>query len=610
MPNFNFSVNLKAKEAQSEAQKLSKDILNVTKNLEAMAKRGHDTSLEMDLAFRRMSKRAEELNSKIKDLKDQQNQLKNSTTLGAAALDAANFAASKFAYVVGSVAGAVALATREIMKFGSESLKAFSEREGAVRAYRQLFKGDLGEAEIQYGRTQDIGMKTDFTSQQVQKAQQAIFNAGYHGTEADKMLAGGMDVATAAPESEREMRLKMYTDALRRIKGRQSLSIGDLNRSFGAIGIDSSNIKAYIAEHGYGFKGKNKKDISDFVDKKLTGKDISPDLASHALRYAISKQFDNGGKLGDFATKSLGSIQSLQSNRDEAFERVQKSYNGEMLPSVKLYKEALRASTTAMDLNTVQGNNFRTVLADLSNTGIGLKTVWENFTTGFFESFSKGYTDSLNEMGISSTSLKEGFSTAANVAKELGSSFKWLGSLVAQISHSFENTLIPALQFTKAIYTGNFKEAYAIHKNIQNSKMAKEVKDVNQSVDPAKSRDSAMMSMERMGTDEGPMSGGGRVDLDGNVVDGYGNIVKKKEPPRISVGKKKGRGEGGTGGSAGGSGDGGSTVVHGGGMKIGTMHLEMHLHGNSWDEVKHIIASEATGEVKQLFEKLATEMGV
>lgn len=609
MPNFNFSVNLKAKEAQSEAQKLSKDILNVTKNLEAMAKRGHDTSLEMDLAFRRMSKRAEELNNKIKDLKEQQNHLRNSTTLGAAALDAANFAASKFAYVVGSVAGAVALATRELLKFGDVSLKAFAEREGQVNAYKQLFKQDLGEAETAYGKGLKIGQLTDLTSSQVLKAQGAIYTAGYHGKEAEKLLAGGLDVATAAPEEERSSRLKMYTDALRRIKGRESLSIGDLNRSFGAIGIDSGLIKKYIAQ-SYGFQGTHPKDISDFVDKKLSGKDVRPDVAMGALKYAISTQFNQGGKLGGFATSRIGSIASLQSNREEAFENIQKSYNADMLPSVKAYKDALRGSTAALDFNTKTGNNFRTVLADLANTSIGLKAAWENFTTGFFESFSKGYTDALNEMGVSSQTLKDNFGNAAAIAKELGSSFKWLGTLIAKASHSIEEDMIPALQFTKAIWSGNFKEAYAIHKEIQTRELGKKVKEVNPSLSPAKSREEAERELERFGTNEGIAKGGGRVDLDGNIIDGFGNIIKRKEPDRVSVGKKKGRGEGGTGGSAGGAGDSGGTVVHGGGMKIGTMHLEMHLHGNSWDEVKHIIASEATGEVKQLFEKLATEMGV
>lgn len=610
MPNFNFGVYLQAKQAQSEAKQLSKDIFNVTKNLQDMAKRGHDTSLEMDLAFRRMSKRAQELNEKIAALKDQQSKLTANTSLGTAAMEAANFAATKLAYGLVSVGAAAAGAIYKLMQFGDTSLKAFASREGQVNAYKQLFKGDLGEAENSYGKGLKIGQLTDLTSSQVLKAQQAIYTAGYHGLDAEKLLAGGLDVATAAPNEERESRLKMYTDALRRIKGREHMSIGDLNRSLGAIGIDSGLIKEYIAKYGFGFKSKNKADIAEYVDKQLTDKQVNPELATKAIKYAISQQFNQGGKLGGFATSRIGSIESLQSNREEAFENIQKSYNSEMLPSVKAYKSALTSATNALDVNTKQGSNFRTVLADLANTSIMLKTAWEEFSTGFFQSFGQGYTDALKEMGINATTLKDGVSEVARAARELGKSFTWLGSIAAKISHSFEEDIVPALEFTKAIYTGNFKEAYAIHKQQQSRYLGKKVKEVDNGF--KSTADESMEAMERFGTNEGATKGGGRKDLDGNIVDGRGELIRPIEPPRMFKGKKgkgsgAGRGESDGEGSISNAGSAGS--VTGGGVKIGTVHVEMHLHGATWDENKQLIETEGPAVLKQLLEKALTEMG-
>lgn len=505
-------------------------------------------------------------------------------------------------------------------RFGTEALKNFSARESQLRAYTQILNGDKGEAETQYGRAQDIGTKTDFTSEQVIKAQSSLFMSGYRGKEADKLLAGGLDVATAAPEGERESRLKMYTDALRRIQGRQHLSIGDLNRSFGAIGINSGLIKEYIAK-SYGYAGKNPKDISEFVDKKLKDKDVDVSTATGALKYAISKQFNNGGALGGFATNSLGSIQSLQSNRDEMFDKLQRSYSGDLLPAVRQYKDALRASTNNLDVNTKTGDKFRTVMADLANTGIGLKVAWENFSTGFLESFSNTYTQALKDMGINSGGLGQSLREAASAAKKVGEWFGNIGTAAAHIIHSLDDFGLFFTYFTRAMgqyFSGDFKggqETERSYRTIVAGRKIKEVQPLSTAeletfkttgrlpVSGEKSREASLNEMDKFGGEQGAGKGGGAYD----ASDKERGALPKVQPARIASGPG-GHGERSGGHHGGGGGDGGSFT--GGGIKIGTMHLEMHLHGKDWEEVKHIIASEATGEVKQLFERLATEMGV
>jgi len=610
MPEFNFTVALR-NQASTEARKLSSDIKTLTKELSGIGDKGSKEALKLELALRKAETAAVNTTNKLYKLNSELSKMGQNNS---SVFEGMAGTATKFGFVIGSIAGAVALATRELIKFGNVSLKAFGERESQITAYRSLFKGDLGQAELQYGRAQAIGEKTNLTSAEVLKAQQALFTGGIHGAEADKMLAGGLDLATAAPDNERKQRLDSYTRAIRQIVGKGKLQSEELTGQLGEAGLNTSFVKEAIAQ-GRGFKGKNQKDISDFAEKLLRNGDVGSDEGLRAIRLALSKQFNNGGKLGGFATEQAGTIASLQSNRDEAFDKIQKSYNAEMLPSVKVYKDALKSSTKALDVNTVQGNNFRTVLADLANTSIGLKAAWESFTTGFFEGFSKSYTSTLEKMGVTSEGLSNGLTTLTTQMVTLGN---WIGDNlgpgVARLTHMLDS-LGNEFHIIGLYLSGDVKKGWEARKfantvSAANERLIERKFGDKSDADPKKSRDQAKAEMERFGTNEGVGKGGGAVSLDGEVRDGFGNIIKRAAPARIAVGKKRGSGDSGTGGSAGGAGESGGAVIHGGGIKIGTMHLEMHLHGNSWDEVKHIIASEATGEVKQLFEKLATEMGV
>ena len=625
MPSFTFSATLK-NQVSSEAKNIQRDTIAATIALGNLGSAGVKASRMLENSFKNTASQAQTLGAKIHySAKEIDGMNRSSNSLNATLHNMNNWL-SVLRTGYNLLSGAIDQTIGRLVRFGNSSLEAFSSRESQVTAYTQLLRGDRGEAENTYGKALKMGQLTNLTSAQTLDMQSQLMIGGLRGKELEKMTAGGLDLATAAPDEERTTRMHGYTRAIRQILTKGYLSNEELTKQLGDAGLNVGMVKEAIGA-GRGIKG-NRADVSQAVDKLIRDKQIGAvgenSEAMRAIRIGLSNQFNQGGKLGTFATSQAGSIKALESNRLEAFENIQKSYNAEMLPSVRAYKDALTKSTANLDVNTKTGNNFRTVLADLANTGIGMKTAWESFTTGFFESFSTSYTNALKEMGINSGDLGTKMSEIGSAAKSLGEWFGKLGSMTASLIHAFDDVGLFFKYFMDSMgkyLKGDIKgglEAEATYRVIKAARGTKEVQSLSANemeefkrtgkMPPSGevSRANSINDYTNFGTTDGVTKGGGTFDASDRE---RGNIPKV-EPARRAAKQGRGRGSGDGDGASHGGTSSGSTTISGGGIKIGTMHLEMHLHGSSWDEVKHIIEQEGPSQVKQLFERIATEMAV
>ena len=277
--------------------------------------------------------------------------------------------------VIGAIGAAAAYAFHKLNDFSNESLRAYSSREAQVKSYEQLFKS-REEARFEYGRALSIAQQTPMTAEDVLKTQRQLAVAGLRGEHAHELLSGILDLGTAAPDEERSQVLKRSAYAIKEIQTMGKLRSRQLNMQLGTAGLNVGLVHDVIAE-GRGFVADKNSKLSehdqraDFVEKLLRKGQVRSDEGLQAIKIALSRQFDDGGKLGSFAKNQSGTIATLQSNRDEALENLRKSFDADLLPAVRRYKQALKESADAMSTNTESGKNLRTVLADISNTGIG-----------------------------------------------------------------------------------------------------------------------------------------------------------------------------------------------------------------------------------------------
>lgn len=522
---------------------------------------------------------------------------------------------------------AIGVAAYEAFKalndFSNEALKNYASRESQVKSYEKLF-GDRDVARFEYGRAQQISTRTNLTSDQTLSAQRALTIGKIKGPLAHDLLAGITDLGTLASDEDRGSVIKRSAYAMREIQTMGKLRSRQLNMQLGSAGLDVSEVHRVIAEnHGFHANKKSKlsthDQMSDFADALIRKGAIRSEEGLKAIAIALSRQLNDGGKLGGFASNQAGTITSLQTNKDKALKVLQTSFDSDILPSVRAYKEALKDSFKAMDANTNSGKNLRVVLADISNTGIGLKAIFEEFSASFITGFGESYNRALKDMGITTIGVENGLLNTTEAAKKLATAISGIGYAVGWVIHQFDDMgrygdVIRHMYagdkgFIKMATGGSLKEKYAGAKEYFGA-----MGDIGLDIKRAKTSDLETpaqvadrlrkemdtFSLATAGSKDGGTNKGGKGH---RAVSAVSASVEDAEGGSSAGG---GAAHGGGGGEAGGGGG----SFRSGGLKIGVLHLELHVGGHWDDHAKQAIRDESPVVLKEMLEKAIVEMGL
>ena len=128
------------------------------------------------------------------------------------------------AAAAGATAAAAALADLD-----SKAVKAFGERTATLRAYTTIL-GDAKQANIEYGKANELASKTELTSASTLKAQQALIVAGFRGADLTNALTASMDVASTKQPEERELTMERMGRAFSQILAAGKLRGQELNQ--------------------------------------------------------------------------------------------------------------------------------------------------------------------------------------------------------------------------------------------------------------------------------------------------------------------------------------------------------------------------------------------
>lgn len=385
---------------QVQDQKLDRtakliDQLNLGLERSTRALRGLETASG---SFNRIGDGAKGATSKVLDL--------------AAALNVAGTVAR-------TIGGAVSAVYGGLDRFGDSFIKAAGERTGTVRSYTTLLAGDKRLADLEFYRAQNFAQKTDFKSEQVEQTQSALLTQGFRGNDLYRATFAAADLAASQPEARRNVALDAATRGIVRVKQKGYLTLDELNEEFATAGL-STSITRELAKKKYGVKTESEVEKL-FSDKKIRGND-----ALELIYQTVTSQL-NTKKLGEFSTNSAGSLTSLLSNRDEAFQNLSKAFDADQaLPAIGRYKKALTEETALYDVNGKKGKDLALVLQDIANATTNAKAGLSELTAAFTDSFSESYAQQLRRDG---RDFNTEFATGA--LHNLGEAIGRLGSIAA-----------------------------------------------------------------------------------------------------------------------------------------------------------------------------------
>jgi hypothetical protein len=206
------------------------------------------------------------------------------------------------------------------------------------------------------------------------------------------------------------------------IKAKGKLQGEELTQQLAEAGLNTTLVKDEIRKALFAQTGK----IQD-VDQLMGKGKVSADVALPAIQRAILRQLGIK-RAGEFATSSAGSVTSLISNKDEAFQNIMKSFDADKaLPAMDRYKKALVDETSQFDVNTKRGKDLALVLQDVANATTNAKAGLSELTSSFLESFSDSYVTRLRRDGRDfNTELTTG------ALHNLGEAIGRLGTVAAQ----------------------------------------------------------------------------------------------------------------------------------------------------------------------------------
>ena len=296
--------------------------------------------------------------------------------------------------------------------------KAFGERTSSIRAYTTIL-GDAKQAQIEYAKANKLASQTEFTSASAQHAQMGLIVAGFRGQEKDKALSAIADITAMSAPEEREAKTSHTSLVFREI-----LSEGVLNkRMLNMIGRDV-NLKGVLETIGGGDTAKGR--------ERVHKGEVGAEEGLNAIYSGILKQLGTQ-KLGQFAVSGAGSMSSMLSNRSEALDILLKSFDGETIPQVLRYKDALSEQTSALQTSSETGKGLVMMLSDFTGITNNVKTIWADFSNSFLETF----VDSYNESRKSS----ESFVAVTDGVRALGNVLGKIGTVVGWVATAFESAM-------------------------------------------------------------------------------------------------------------------------------------------------------------------------
>jgi tape measure domain-containing protein len=306
------------------------------------------------------------------------------------------------------------------------AIEGFSMRTSIMRSYATIL-GSTQQAQERFNKVSELGLRTEFTREQLQGIDTRLTVAGFRGEEADKMLLTISDLAAVLPENERRMGVNRAGLAFSQIKQKGYLQGEEIRQLAGFLNIGM--LKEEIAKA----IGKKLEDVDQLVREKA----ISADVALAAAQRATLRQLGTS-KLGEFSTGASGSISTILSNREEALQNAFLNIDPESLPGFKRYKDAIEGVTQAMNASTQSGKNVKFALEDLSNIGMSFRAAGNSFVSGFIESFTDSYRKAVSAFGGDSKSVGSSFDMLTEAMKKVGTIVGYVGYAAGFLSRGFE----------------------------------------------------------------------------------------------------------------------------------------------------------------------------
>ena len=338
------------------------------------------------------------------------------------------FFASAGAAAFSTIKSSVESAIGALVEFDKHATTAFGERTSTLRAYTTIL-GDATQAQVEYGKANQLASMTELTSASTLKAQQALIVAGFRGEDLTKSLTASMDVAATKQPAEREMTMERMGRAFSQILAAGKLRGQELNQ-LAEAGVNRGQVLEIL---GKGDAGRGEKSIS--------AGGVSAKEGIEAVYKSILSTLGTQ-KLGQFATGAAGSMAGELLNREEALDILLKSFDGETLPAVKRYTASLHEQNSMLSTNSENGKGLVMMLSDFASVTANVKTEWTDFTTAFMGSFVEAFNTERAVDGA--------FTPMTDGVKMLGETLGKVGTVVGQVTRAFEgmlNAMQPALKF-------------------------------------------------------------------------------------------------------------------------------------------------------------------
>lgn len=306
------------------------------------------------------------------------------------------------------------------------AIEGFSMRTSIMRSYSTIL-GSAQQAQERFNKVSDLGLRTEFTREQIQKIDTQMTVAQFRGQDADKILLTIADLVSVLPENQRTRKIDQIGLAFSKIKGKGIIQ-GEQMRQLSHF-MNMGMLKEEIAKS----VGKKPAD----VDQLIHDKKISSDVAIAAIQRTTLRQL-NTSKLGEFSTGAAGSIATMLSNREEAIQNAFLNIDPESLPGFKRYKDAIEGVTQAMNQSTQSGKNVKFALEDISNIGMSFRSAGNSFVSGFIESFADSYRKAVSSLGGDSKSVGSSFDMLTEAMKKVGTVVGYVGYAAGFLSRAFE----------------------------------------------------------------------------------------------------------------------------------------------------------------------------
>lgn len=425
-----------AAEQQAAAQ-AARDLERANREAEASAKRAADAG------FRELAKAAKEAEAaakraaaesarEVKQRADEQRRAYDEA-LGAVGEKFESTFKTAGAVVAAALVGMAAAGVAAFARLDEVAGRSFASRAESVRAYETAL-GSAGAAEREYSKVAEIAARSRFAfaEKDAEQAQDRLLRGGARGDQLDRALLLTGDVASAARSGDRSGVAQQVSQALAKLFDEGRFRKDTLDTLVGA-GV---NREALVKSFGYG----SLRSFNAALDADQTtagrGGRLGANQAFAAVQSAVLTSLGTE-RVGQYAASGRGStVESLAQGRSQAVESLLRAVDGESLPAVVRYRQALERQVDSLNVATESGQAAVMMLTDMASVTANVKTVIADFATSFMESFA----GSFNAARATSGQLV----VSTDGIKALGESLGKVGGAVGSVVSAFES-LVGAL---------------------------------------------------------------------------------------------------------------------------------------------------------------------